>query len=379
MASSNNNLEGVEKPKYAYADTGKPIVSKSSVSQVTCAFHNHTPYTVELFWLNYLSAPISYGTVAPNSSRLLYTYHTHPWVFSVPGDATASAFLGLRGSGKQVAFPFGKHADVHIELVKPVQWKPAVHKERFSSKHPEFTAEIRELLMVHHRLKHFHGEPVFIPATAAGPHATRTNSLPNGPGRASSLTQVLGSPGAYLKNCFSMPSNMCASPPRSWSMPHSEGDDRQRNKRTSGDGSSMAVEASSMVEAPECGQYVSPHLGDLPLDLVIETISYLAPDVPDTKPTVTSDMEMPPAELMSEHVAAEQQILQFLAQQQAMQAHLAQLQAQQAQMAAQVQPLLPAPEPVVAVANHQPANHQPVIANIIDAIDAMAAEEDGDA
>lgn len=61
------------------------------------------------------------------------------------------------------------------------------------------------------------------------------------------------------------------------------------------------------------GAGISPHLGDLPHDLLLEIIKHMAPAIPDVVPCTQEDMEMPPAELYSRHEAMMQEIAAAMA------------------------------------------------------------------
>ncbi|KAL6750111.1 hypothetical protein V8C86DRAFT_2820793 [Haematococcus lacustris] len=309
-----------------YRDNGASIVSLSSVSQTSVHFHNHTPWDVELLWVNYKSEPVSYGTIPVGYSKLMHTYHTHPWCFRVPGSSQATRFLTLRDTQQQVVFPCKKASNAHLVVAPNLPWSLKT-ADLFRNRHRKFAAQARALLLAHHRLK---SSPKAVSAEEQETHfATRPSDSP----------------------CFSPASSVvCSSPPSSLNMP------RSLSPRSSFPSTTQRQPESepAMVKCTDCYRAASQllngfsntsvfgqvravisvsssfatakaceprpcsgsqtNLGDLPLDLVLCIVQHLAPNEPDVRPCESRDLVLPPSELLAAHEAAAAQIRAQLAQ-----------------------------------------------------------------
>ncbi|KAJ9519417.1 hypothetical protein QJQ45_023060 [Haematococcus lacustris] len=317
-----------------YRDNGASIVSLSSVSQTSVHFHNHTPWDVELLWVNYKSEPISYGTIPVGYSKLMHTYHTHPWCFRVPGSSQATRFLTLRDTQQQVVFPCKKASNAHLVVAPNLPWSLKT-ADLFRNRHRKFAAQARALLLAHHRLK---SSPKAVSA-----EEQETNFA----------TRPSGSP------CFSSASSVvCSSPPSSLNMPRclsprsSFPSTTQRQpesepvvvkctdcyraasqllngfSNTSGEAALRQVMLLVAAERLCSGMFhktdldvplsypagSQTNLGDLPLDLVLCIVQHLAPNEPDVRPCESRDLVLPPSELLAAHEAAAAQIRAQLAQ-----------------------------------------------------------------
>jgi len=138
---------------------GKGIVSGSAVCEALIRIHNHTPYTIELLWVDYKGKTQDYGRLNAGQSVRMSTFLTHPWVFRALDNPAASPFLAIRGQKKQVAFPSLQNPDIHIEMAKPIVWSPKTHNTHYKN-HVLFRKRVRTLLAVFHQLQKQHGQPV---------------------------------------------------------------------------------------------------------------------------------------------------------------------------------------------------------------------------